>query len=60
MYRRFLNQKDYLSIITDSALAQLVRNNENRFIQAEQAAEASIIDYLSENYEVERELNKGK
>ena len=53
MYRRFLNQKDYLSIITDSALAQLVRNNENRFIQAEQAAEASIIDYLSENYEVE-------
>lgn len=60
MYRRFLNQKDYLSIITDSALAQLVRNNENRFIQAEQAAEASIIDYLSENYEVERELNRGK
>jgi hypothetical protein len=60
MYRRFLNKSDYLSIITDTALSQLVRDNENRFIQAEQAAEASIIDYLSENYEVEKELNRGK
>ena len=60
MYRRFLNQKDYLSIITDTALNQLIRGNEMRFEQAEQAAEASIIDYLSENYEVEQELNRGK
>ena len=60
MYRRFLNQKDYLGLITDSALSQLIRGNEQRFIQAEQAAEASIMDYLSENYEVEQELNRGK
>ncbi len=30
------------------------------FVQAEQAAEASIMDYLTENYEIERELNRGK
>lgn len=60
MYRRFLNNNDYLSIITEQALNQLTRGVEERFEQAEQAAEASIIDYLSENYEIERELNKGK
>lgn len=60
MYRRFLNQNDYLSIITETALYQLVRDNDMRFIQAEQAAEASITDYLSENYAIERELNRGK
>ena len=43
MYRRFLNNDDYLSIITQDALSQLVRKNENRYIQAEQAAEASIV-----------------
>ena len=60
MYRRFLNKNDYLSIITEQALDQLVRGREDRFIQAEQSAESSVIDYLSENYEVENELNKGK
>lgn len=60
MYRRFLNNADYLGIITESALSQITRNNTERFVQAEQAAEASIVDYLSENYEVEQELNKGK
>lgn len=60
MYRRFLNNDDYLSIITQDALSQLVRKNENRYIQAEQAAEASITDYLSENFEIERELEVGK
>ena len=60
MYRRFLNNNDYLSIITEQALNQLIRGNEMRYEQAEQAAEASVVDYLSENYEIEKELNKGK
>lgn len=60
MYRRFLNNNDYLSIITEQALNQLIRGNDMRYEQAEQAAEASVLDYLSENYEIEKELNKGK
>lgn len=60
MYRRFLNNNDYLSIITETAINQLIRDDENRYIQAEQAAEASVVDYLSENYEIENELNRGK
>lgn len=60
MYRRFLNNNDYLGIITETALSQLIRDEEFRFTQAEQAAEASMIDYLSENYEIENELAKGK
>lgn len=60
MYRRFLNNNDYLGIITQEALAQLTRGNDDRFIQAEEAAEMSVVEYLSENYEVEKELAKGK
>lgn len=60
MYRRFLNDEDYLGIITKEALTQLTRGNIDRFIQAEQSAEMSITEYLSENYEIEAELNKGK
>lgn len=60
MYRRFLNNNDYLGIITPEALAQLTRGNGDRFIQAEEAAEMSVVEYLSENYEVEKELAKGK
>lgn len=60
MYRRFLNNNDYLGIITPEALVQLTRGNDDRFIQAEEAAEMSVVEYLSENYEVEKELAKGK
>lgn len=60
MYKRFLNDNDYLSVITAEALAQMTRNNPERFIQAEESAEMSIIENLSENYEIEQELNKGK
>ena len=60
MYRRFLNSNDYLGIITPEALSQLTRGNEDRFIQAEESAEMSVVEYLSENYEVEKELAKGK
>ena len=60
MYRRFLNNNDYLGIITPEALAQLTRGNDGRFIQAEESAEMSIVEYLSENYEIEKEFAKGK
>ena len=60
MYRRFLNNDDYLGIITPEALAQLTRGNDARFIQAEESTEMSIVEYLSENYEIEKELAKGK
>lgn len=60
MYRRFLNNNDFLGIITAEALAQLTRGNDDRFIQAEESAEMSIVEYLSENYEIEKELAKGK
>lgn len=60
MYKRFLNNNDYLSIITEESLEQLTRGNEDRYRQAEQAAEATIVDYLSENYEIEKELARGK
>ncbi|MFR9542800.1 MAG: hypothetical protein SNH27_12175 [Rikenellaceae bacterium] len=59
-YRRFLNDNDYLGIITQESLTQLTRGNEDRFSQAEQSAEMSIVEYLSENYEVEAEFNKGR
>jgi len=60
MYRRFLNNNDYLGVITADALSQMTRGNDDRFIQSEEVAEMSIVEYLSENYEVEQELNKGK
>ncbi|MDR2805875.1 MAG: hypothetical protein LBB85_09635 [Dysgonamonadaceae bacterium] len=60
MYKRFLNDNDYLSVIAAESLEQMTRGNHDRFIQAEEAAEMSIIEYLSENYEIEQELNKGK
>ena len=59
MYRRFLNNEDYLGIITQEALSQMTRGNSDRFIQAEESAEMSIVEYLSENYEIEQELGKG-
>ena len=54
MYQRFLNNEDYLSIITEEALEQLTRGRELRLFQAEEAAEASIVEYLVDNYEIDR------
>ena len=53
MYRRFLNNNDYLGIITPEVLAQLTRGNGEHFVRAEEAAEASVVEYLSENWTVE-------
>jgi hypothetical protein len=60
MYKRFLNDNDYLSVIGADSLSQMTRGNAGCFIQAEEAAEMSIIEYLSENYEIEQELNRGR
>lgn len=60
MYKRFLNNNDYLSIVTEEALSQLIRGNEERLSQAEEAAEESIIEYLTDNYEIENVLEAGK
>ena len=43
MYRRFLNNDDYLGIITPEALAQLTRGNDARFIQAEESADSGVL-----------------
>ena len=60
MYKRFLNNTDYLSIVTEEALSQLIRGRENRLAQAEEAAEQSIVEYLTDNYEIEKVLEEGK
>lgn len=60
MYKRFLNNNDYLSIVTEEALEQLIRDKEIRLSQAEESAEESLLEYLSENYEVEKVLKVGK
>jgi hypothetical protein len=58
--KRFLNNNDYIGIVTEEALNQLIRGNEERLAQAEEAAESSILEYLTENYEVEKALAVGK
>lgn len=60
MYKRFLNTNDYIGIITEDALLQLIRGNEERLSQAEEAAEASIVEYLIDHYEIEKVLSVGK
>lgn len=60
MYKRFLNNNDYLAVVTEEALEQLIRGNELRLAQAEEAAEESLIEYLTENYEIEKTLQVGK
>lgn len=60
MYKRFLNNADYLGIVTEEALSQLIREKEIRLAQAEEAAEASVLEYLTENYMVEEALAVGK
>lgn len=60
MFQRFLNNNDYISIVTEEALKQLIRGNEERLAQAEEAAEQSVIEYLTDNYEIEKALEVGK
>ncbi len=60
MYQRFLNNEDYMSQISDELFNQLIRGKQIRVDQAEEAAEASILEYLTDNYEVEKALEVGK
>lgn len=59
-YQRFLNDRDYLAIITQDQFDMLIREIHDRVPQAEQSAEMSIREYLDQYYEVEKELLKGK
>lgn len=60
MYQRFLNNQDYMSQISDELFNQLIRGQQIRVDQAEEAAEASIREYLTDNYEIEKVLQVGK
>lgn len=60
MYQRFLNDNDYLAIITQDLLDQLVRDVHDRIPQAEQSAEMDIREYLDQYYEIEKVLEVGK
>lgn len=60
MYQRFLNNEDYMSQISDELFQQLIRGQQIRVDQAEEAAEASIVEYLTDNYEIEKTLAVGK
>lgn len=60
MYKRFLNTNDYKSIVTEEALRQLIRDDETRIYEAEEAAESTIVEYLTQKYEVEKTLAVGK
>lgn len=59
MYQRFLNNEDYMSQISDELFDQLIRGQQIRVNQAEEAAEASIVEYLTDNYEVEKGVGSG-
>lgn len=60
MNTRFLNNNDYQSVITKNALENITRGDFSILQDAEEFAEASVIEYLTENYEVEKALNVGK
>lgn len=59
-YRRFLNDNDYLSTMTEVGMEQLIRGRHERVVQAEQSAELSVVEYLKQHYLVEEELMVGK
>lgn len=60
MQKRFLNNADYLGIMTEDALSQLTRDKQSRINLAEEMAEESIVEYLSEHYLIEDVLKVGK
>ena len=60
MYRRFLNDKDYLAIITKDGLNQLLREEHDRILQAEESAEQDMREFLDQYYEIEKVLAQGK
>ena len=59
-YRRFLNDADYLSTLTEIGFRQLLRERHDSVIDAEESAELSVTDYLHQHYLVEEALMVGK
>ena len=57
-----MTKTDYYEIITKEALEQIIptEDEEIKFKRAEDSAEMSIIEYLNENYEIERTIEMGK
>lgn len=60
MFTRFLNNNDYKGLIDLNTLDQIVRSDYSKLEDAESNAEMSLIEHLSANYEIEKELSKGK
>jgi len=59
-YRRFLTDKDYISLATEEHMSQIIRDNHDRLVQAEQRAEMTMREYLDQYYEIEKLLLVGK
>lgn len=60
MDRRFLRNEDYFRVIEKSLLDQMIYGKNEKILQAEESAEASMVDYLTENFQIEEALNVGK
>lgn len=59
-YRRFLTDNDYISLVTEEHMKQILRENHDRLVQAEQRAEMNMLEYLDQYYEIEKVLAVGK
>lgn len=59
-YKRFLVDNDYLPVLTEEHMKQLIRDVHDRIPMAEQSAEMNMLEYLDQYYEIEKELRRGK
>lgn len=59
-YRRFLTDNDYISLVTEEHMTQILREKHERLVQAEQRAEMNMLEYLDQYYEIEKVLAVGK
>jgi hypothetical protein len=59
-YRRFLTDNDYISLVTEEHMTQILREKHDRLVQAEERAEQRLLEYLSQYYEIEKLLLVGK
>jgi len=59
-YRRFLTDNDYISLVTEEHMTQILREKHDRLVQAEQRAEMNMLEYLDQYYEIEKVLAVGK
>lgn len=60
-YARFLRQEDYLGLVQKQHLSVVTNNfDDSLFVEAEIDAEMEFLENLRDNYEIEKELSKGK